>query len=314
MKKFLAITFVWAIVLGGGAAAYKFLVLDAEKGTGQSGTQLASNSATNNNSQPSSQVVPPTGRPTKPNVPTPSGLPKVTLALDAFSGYHVFRSPEMKAKLVAKGLDFETKDDGADYAKRMGTLKNGETPLAVFTIDSLLGQTQHDGTPPAQIVLILDETRGADAMIGYGDGIKDVAGLNDANVKMVMVPDSPSEALSRVVRAKFNLPNLPADKKRYLIEKKNPDDVYSTFLNAKPTDKTAYVLWEPYVSMALEEKKNAGAHLLFDSSKFSGYIVDVLVVQREYLAQHQDRVLAVVQAYLETFHEFNQKSAVIDQV
>ena len=54
----------------------------------------------------------------------------------------------------------------ADYPARMKTVQSGETPLAVFTIDALLNTTPTAGEPPATIIMVIDETRGADAMIG----------------------------------------------------------------------------------------------------------------------------------------------------
>src|SRR5713101_6053250 len=243
MKKFIAIMVVWAVVLGGGAAAYKFLVLDAENkgGSSDTGKQVAS----------------------KPGGPT-SNLPKIRMAIDGFSGYFVFRTPEFKAKLAAQGLDFEWKDDGAVYKDRMQTVKSGETPLAVFTIDSLLGQTRYDEDPPATIVMLIDETRGADAMIGYASGVKDIDALNSAQAKIVMVPDSPSEALTRVVRHHFNLPDLPIQKEKYMIPittKGGVGDVYAAFQNAKPTEKKAFVMWEPFVSQAIKEYGKDGAQI-----------------------------------------------------
>jgi hypothetical protein len=189
----------------------------------------------------------------------------------------------------------------------MKTVRSGETPLAVFTIDSLLAQqTRYEDDPFATIVMLIDETRGADAMISWASGVKDIDALNSDQAKIVMVPDSPSEALARVVRAQFNLPNLPIEKDKYMIPITTDggvDDVYAAFQNAKRTDKKAFVLWEPKVSQAIKEYGKDGAQILIDSSQFKGYIVDVLVVQKEFFREHRNWVLKVVTAYLETLHD-----------
>jgi len=164
----------------------------------------------------------------------------------------------------------------------MKTIQSGETPMAVFTIDALIAQTPRDGDPPAAIVMLIDETRGADAMVSYRQGVPEVDSLNSPAAKIVLVENSPSETLARVVRSQFNLPNLPRRKKDYLIGAESAEEVYKKFLATKPTDARAFVLWEPYVTQALQQP---GAQLLVDSGDFKGFIVDVLVVQQAYLRQ-----------------------------
>jgi hypothetical protein len=84
-----------------------------------------------------------------------------------------------------------------------------------------------------------------------------------------------------------------------LIPADGAEDVLKKFQAARPSERKAFVLWEPYVSVAL---KVPGAKLLADSGQFKGFIVDVLVVQQAYLREHRDRVDAVVKAYLEALH------------
>jgi outer membrane protein OmpA-like peptidoglycan-associated protein len=277
MKKVLGLVVIWAVVLGGAGFAWKMLFERPDPGVPPLGTNVP--------------IVPPPGT-------------KVRLALDSFSGYCVFRTPAFKKKVAERGLDFEWVDDKADYKARMGTVKDGSTPFAVFTIDALLQQTPHDGEPPASIILIIDETRGADAMVAYPQGVKDIDALNDPKARIVLAEGTPSEMLARVVRSQFDLPRLPTSRKDYLIPAKDADDVLQRFLKAAPTEKTAYVLWEPYVQKA----RQAGASVLVDSGEFQGYIVDVLTVQTAYLKEHPDRVEAVVQSYLEVLHDARQST------
>lgn len=223
---------------------------------------------------------------------------KVRLALDSFSGYFLFRSREFRERLFAHKLDVEPVDDGADYAARVRSLESGDTPLAVFTIDAWIKAARArggtNGETPGSIVLIIDETTGADAMVAYEKAIPNLDALNRSDARIVATPDSPSETLARVVRAHFDLPLLstapwvPADGAR---------DVYEKLIAADPDLPRVYVLWEPFVSKALE---HPGTHLVTDSGRFRGYIVDVLVAQKEYLRRHPERVAAFVGAYLKT--------------
>jgi outer membrane protein OmpA-like peptidoglycan-associated protein len=221
--------------------------------------------------------------------------PRIKLAYDSFSGYCVFRSREFQAQLAAREIRLHLVDDGAEYNKRIDNLKSGEVPLAVFTVDALINTSAQFDIPPASIVMVLDESRGADAMLSYKDALPDLAALNRKDIKIVLTPDSPSETLARLVRFHFDLPELPRE---CFIEAKDPQEVYARCKNADPSEPLAFVLWEPFVSQLLHEKKNV--HKLIDSAndKCKGYITDVLVVQKDYLKNHGKEVEGIVQAYL----------------
>ena len=64
-------------------------------------------------------------------------------------------------------------------------------------------------------------------------------------------------------------------------------------------------MWEPYVSKALEKP---GAQILLDSSKLKGYIVDVLVAERQFLKDHPDLVQAVVEAHCRAAFTLSQQA------
>ncbi len=261
MGKFVGIACIWLLVLLAIGIVYRFLIHDG----------------------PADGVVGP-------------ALPKVRLALDGFSGYCLFRSPEFKQRLKDRGLDWQWVDDGADYAKRMRAVQAGETPLAVFTIDTLLTQSRSD--PDAAIVMLIDETCGADAMVSY-DEVASIDDLNTPEAKLVFAGNTPSEMLVRVIRSHFNLAKLPARDADYHIAAKDSEEVLKKFLDTRTTaDRRAkaFVMWEPNVSTAL---KQPGAKRLTDSSEFRGFLVDVLVAQRSFLDAHPEWVQKVVLTYLE---------------
>ncbi len=221
---------------------------------------------------------------------------RTKLAFDSFSGYAVFRSREFQAKLADKDIRVHLIDDKANYETRIQTLQSGETPLAVFTIDALINNSALFDAPPAVIVMVIDESQGADAIVAYTDALPNIQALNRHNIKIVLTPDSPSEMLARLVRFHYDLPDLP---KECFIEAEDAQDVYNRFKKASPGEPTAFVLWEPYVSQLLQEYPQA--HKLIDSSdaKCHGYIMDVLVVQKEFLEKNRKDVEAIVKAYLE---------------
>lgn len=223
---------------------------------------------------------------------------QVKIALDGFSGYAIFRSDEFQEDLRQKGIKLELEDDGADYAKRLASLKDGSTDMAVFTIDALVKTSAQAQDLPATIVMIIDETVGADAIVTYRDTFPNVDALNTPETKFVLTPDSPSETLARVVQSRFELNELSEDP---FIRVKDASAVFEKYSSAKPGDKLAYVLWEPYVTQML---KNDRVHVVVDSSRFPSAIVDVLVASDDFVAKHRETVVDVVKAYLTANHEF----------
>lgn len=225
----------------------------------------------------------------------------VEIAHDSFSGYCILRSPAVLNQLKGERIKLAFKDDQADYEGRMKALKSGKVQMAVFTVDSFLVSGAKLGEFPASIVLVIDETQGADAVLAFKESVPDIRALDNPDVRFVMTPSSPSEFLARTVIATFSLPSLP---EKWWREADGSGDVYKQFRAARKSDKRAYVMWEPYVSKALEEP---GAHVLIDSSKLKGYIVDVLVVERGFLTSQPEVVQAIVDAYLRAAYSYRSQ-------
>ncbi|MDA7645055.1 OmpA family protein [bacterium] len=225
---------------------------------------------------------------------------EIRIAADSFSGYSILRSDAVKQALRSDGIKLTLTDDEADYEARLESLKNGETDLAVFTIDSYLTAGAKAGEFPGSIVLIIDETKGGDAIVAKPEAISSLQDLNDPAARIVLTPNSPSEFLARVVLAHFNLPNLPEN---WASPADGPKAVFDLARRVGRKEKKAFVLWEPYVSRAVNEH---GHQILLDSSKLEGYIVDVLVAQRSFLRDHPEKVSTVVQAYLRAAFKYSQ--------
>ncbi|XZE22501.1 phosphate ABC transporter substrate-binding/OmpA family protein [Pirellulaceae bacterium SH449] len=223
---------------------------------------------------------------------------EIAIGLDAFSGYAVLRSQEFRDQLASQGIRLSTNDDAADYAKRMDQLESGAIQFAAFPIDALIKVCSARNKLPVTIIALIDETRGADAMVAYTDRFPDVDALNSATTKFVLVGDSPSETLTRVVMKDFDLANLAPDPFRRVD---SPEKIMASYQVAAPTTDEVYVTWEPFVSQLLE---NPAMHVIVDSSKFTGYIVDSLVVSRDYLVKQPQVVEQVLESYFRSMNAF----------
>lgn len=225
---------------------------------------------------------------------------RVTLALDSFSGYAILRSPEFHDYLSQKRIKLDLKDDNANYRQRIQALRSGEVDMATFTVDALIKNSVELDELPATIVAIIDETRGADAMIADKSTIPNVDALNRVDMRFVLVPDSPSETLTRVVMADFQLDNLPQNP---FVAANDAEDVFSRYRTSKRESAQAYVVWQPYVSRILD---NSNMHVVVDSSRFRGYIVDVIVARRDFLLKNRDVVRDVVGAYFRAAYQHRE--------
>jgi outer membrane protein OmpA-like peptidoglycan-associated protein/ABC-type nitrate/sulfonate/bicarbonate transport system substrate-binding protein len=263
---------IWIVIAAGLAIAYKFIVRPSQE------TELEQ--ATSSESKYKHTIG---------------------VAVDSFSGYCVIRSKEFERGLAASGVKLEVKDDGADYAKRAKALRDGDVQLATFTIDSYITSSATLGDFPATVVMVIDETRGADAIVTRSDEVKSIQDLDHPDARLVLTPNSPSEFLARVVLAHFNLPSLPKDWK---IDADGAEDAYRKLGAGSTSERRAYVLWEPFVSRAVEE----GATVLLDSSKLRGYIVDVLVARREFLRDNPDLVAEFVGTYMRTAYSLSRRT------
>lgn len=226
----------------------------------------------------------------------------VTVAVDAFSGYAALRSPACAKLLKEDGIKIELSDDKADYVARLKALDAGDVQLAVFTIDSFLTARAKAGKDPATIIAVIDQSVGADAIVAFKDAVGKIQDLDRADARFVLTPDSPSEFLARTVLSSFSLPSLPD---QWFESAKGAGDVLAAMKTGDHSAKRAYVLWEPYVSQALEIP---GTHVLLDSSKCRDCIVDVLVVQRQFLREHPDLVQKVVEAYFRAEYSYSQQT------
>jgi outer membrane protein OmpA-like peptidoglycan-associated protein/ABC-type nitrate/sulfonate/bicarbonate transport system substrate-binding protein len=225
---------------------------------------------------------------------------ELQLGLDSFSGYAVLRSDEFRKQLAARGIKIKNIDDGANYQQRAAELEKGQLQLAAFPADALLKAYAKSDYPAATIVAILDETRGADAMLAYKQTFPDVDRLNRSDVKFILVGDSPSETLARVVMQDFGLSQISP---QAIVTVTSPEQLLQRYRAATPSTPEVFVTWEPYVSQILA---NDQVGVLIDSSRFTGYIIDTLVVSRDFLLKNPAVVDGVLESYFTALYAYRE--------
>ncbi len=195
-------------------------------------------------------------------------------------------------------------DDNANYPERLQSLESGKVQLAAFPLDSLIKASLVANKYPATVVAILDESRGADAMIAYRDKFPNIDALrSNTDTKLVLVGDSPSETLARVVLNDFGM----RDRAQSTIDQVPDSSALKTrYLAAAPAGNEVFVTWEPLVGEML---KNDQLHVLVDSSRFSGYVVDCLVVSRDFLVKNESVVRDILECYFKTLYEMRDPQA-----
>lgn len=225
---------------------------------------------------------------------------------DGFSGYAAIRSQTFRDECGKYGIRLDYRDDGANYTQRLKDLADGKADMAVFTIDALVKTSAEFKDFPATIVGLIDESKGADAIVGAGKKYPNIDAMNNPETRIVCVQNSPSETLARVIMAHFNLDRLNKQPFEFVD---SMDAVYKQYQKARPDDSRVFVLWEPYVTKVTD---NPDYRVLVDSSKFRGYVVDVIVARRGFLVKNEPVVEGVVKSYMTTM--FQHRAGMVDLV
>ena len=110
---------------------------------------------------------------------------------DLFSGYAVLRSEEMKKNLRLDQIRLTMVEDEADYDAGWQRWRPARWRW-LFTIDSLLMAGAKLGRFPASIVMVIDETKGADAVLAFDASVKTVQDLNSPDAGFVQRPVRPA--------------------------------------------------------------------------------------------------------------------------
>jgi len=231
----------------------------------------------------------------------------VDVYADGFAGYGIIRSAEFRNRLASFGVGLNIKDDGADYETRIKALESGDADIAAFPIDSFFSNCKKLDPnrlikTPATFISLIDETVGGDAAVGYGKKYPNgIDSLNNPNTKFVCVRNSPSEFIVRVMRANFDLTQVPEDA---FIDCKSAEEVFEHWRASKPDDNKVYITWEPYITKMLE---NPNMTKFVDTSRFRGYVADAFCSNRDFLVKNPETVRIFLECYFGALHENHDK-------
>ncbi len=116
---------------------------------------------------------------------------ELSIGIDSFSGYAIFRSDEFQNQLSQKGIRFKLVDDQVDYTARAKAIAEGKTQFALFPADCLVKVSSTLSSLPATIIAIVDEreepTRWSPISLGFQTSIRSTMIIK---TRFVLVADS----------------------------------------------------------------------------------------------------------------------------
>ena len=163
-------------------------------------------------------------------------------------------------------------------------LRDGIIDVAAFTADEVFHYAEVRDSP--RIFLILDISNGADAIVGK----KNIKTLNDLKGKRLGVEGSAlgDYVINRSLDFTQGLKLSEITLKHVEINEQE-----RAFKN---DEIDAAVTYEPSKSLLI----NAGAHVLFDSSKIPYEIVDVLVTNHSTMVERSDELIVLAKGWFKT--------------
>ncbi len=165
-----------------------------------------------------------------------------------------------------------------DPKLRFAALAAGKLDGLVTTLDTM--SLYWKPSLQFQAVLGLDDSKGGDGIVSK-DSIRTIRDLRGKRVAVNR--GSVSDFFLNVLLQQNGMAEKDLD-----IVNMRQDDAGAAFLGGKVD---AAVTWEPWLSRA---KRAPGGHILIDSSRTPGLIVDVLVIRRDVIQAHPDAVKAAV--------------------
>lgn len=220
----------------------------------------------------------------------------ITIDMDSWVGYYPLCSHEMKRRLKARGYGLKCNDDNADYPGRMERLQKQQSFFAVATVDSYI-LNGSDKKYPAVIVAVIDESKGGDGLVSVRT-IRSIDDLKKKNaVRIAFTPGSPSEHLAKSIASHFDAPFLIAKENR--IETKGSGEALKKLL----TDSVdVAVLWEPDITKAVSK----GYNKLISTENTEKLIVDILLVSRDFGADHPEIVQVLLSEYFKALKHYTE--------
>lgn len=224
---------------------------------------------------------------------------------DGYLGYWFINSPEMRMLGPRRGIELDFTNDGGAYAERLEKFAKKEYDFIVLPINSYL---QHgvEHKFPGVIVAAISESKGADAIVGFGDVLPTgkINELNDPDLRIVYTGESPSSFLLDLTISDFALDQLQEDGS-WRYEVASSEAAYKLAKKAlKDRSKgDAFVMWEPEVSKAIDK---LGMKYLWGSDKFAGYIIDVIVFHRDFIKKRPETAKKFLKTYFRVLDRYAQ--------
>jgi NitT/TauT family transport system substrate-binding protein len=172
-------------------------------------------------------------------------------------------------------------------------LRNGVIEAAALMLDETLLAVQ-DGLDPV-ILVAVDSSNGGDAILAHAP-VRDLAGLNGLRVGVQVNSGS-----VYVLHQAFKRANLPLNG---ITIVNLPPERQGSWFETKQVD--AVVTYEPTRTQLAAR----GAVELFNSATMAGEVINLLVVQRAYLAAHPEHGRALVDGWRAGLEEFRAKAEV----
>ncbi len=212
------------------------------------------------------------------------------IGYDGYLGYAVLESKRFRRDLEHEGIGLALHDDNANYPQRYAQLIKGDIDMAVMPIHDYLEQlylTQPREDTLPLIIGAVSESRGADAVMSNPKLYPNIDTLK--KVKQVKA----------AYTSKFMLGSLAVDANIPQLLQSSVDanpNIEKTFEGLLDGTYDVVGLWEPYISRAKEK----GFKVLMGSDELKlGKIIDVFVINRRFLASHQEEVTLFLKHYYE---------------
>lgn len=166
--------------------------------------------------------------------------------------------------------------------------KHHTLEAAALTLDEVIVLTQSN--IPIEIILILDISEGADAIVGHPK-LKNMQGLVGAKIAV----ESTAVGAYTLSRA-LEIHNIDINK--VILMDSDISDQKKRYID---NSVDAVVTYEPIRTQLINE----GAIELFNSKEIPGEILDVLVVHKETLQTHHNQLHDIVQGWFKALNKLN---------
>jgi len=229
----------------------------------------------------------------------------ITVGIDNWVGYYPLCGKEMRKRLTSQGYGLKCIDDNANYLERFKSLKEGKINFAVGTVDSyVLNGSSLDY--PGSIVLVIDESKGGDAILAKKDFVSNLEDLKkQKKVRIAYTPDSPSAHLLKSIATHFDIPELINGSSDSIIRTEGSEGALQALMSGKAD---VAILWEPDVLKALQD---SSVIKLLGTENTSRLIVDILIASRNILRNNPEKVQVLLNSYFRTLKTYNDDPSLL---